>query len=53
MMWTRRTVLIETAMWIWKRTVTFKWRKMNRRKMRRRRMRMMAKNLGRLARERW
>jgi hypothetical protein len=33
--------------------VTIKWRKMNRRKMRRRRMRMMAKNLGRLARERW
>jgi hypothetical protein len=33
--------------------VTIKWRKMNRRKMRRRRMRMMAKSLGRLARERW
>jgi hypothetical protein len=30
-----------------------KWRKMNRRKMRRRRKRMMAMNLGRLARERW
>jgi hypothetical protein len=40
-------------MWIWKGTVTIKWRKMNRRKMRRRRRRMMAKNLGRLARERW
>jgi hypothetical protein len=47
-MWTRRTVLIETVMWRWKGTVTFKWRKM-----RRRRMRMMAKNLGRVARERW
>jgi hypothetical protein len=33
--------------------VTKKWRKMNRRKMRRRRMRMIAKNLRRLARERW
>jgi hypothetical protein len=41
-------------MWIWKGTVTIKWRKMNRRKMRRRRRRrMMAQNLGRLARERW
>jgi hypothetical protein len=45
-------------MWIWKGMVTMrrkmKRRKMKRRKMRRRiRMRMMAKNLGRLARERW
>jgi hypothetical protein len=30
-----------------------KWSKMNRRKMRSRRMRMMGKNLGQLARERW
>jgi hypothetical protein len=53
MMWMRRTALIYTAMWIWKGTVKMKWRKMNRRKMRRRRRRIMAKNLGRLARERW
>jgi hypothetical protein len=33
-------------MWIWKGTVTLKWRKMNRRKISRRRMSMMAKNLG-------
>jgi hypothetical protein len=46
-------------MWIWKGMVTMMRRKMKRRKMKRRkmrrriRMRMMAKNLGRLARERW
>jgi hypothetical protein len=48
-------------MWIWKGTVKMrkmKRRKMRRRKMRRRRrwwmrMRIMAKNHGRLARERW
>jgi hypothetical protein len=54
-MWTHRTALIETAMWICKGMVTMKRRKMKRRKMRRRRqwmrmrrrirMRMMAKNL--------
>jgi hypothetical protein len=41
------------VMGIWKGMVTIKWRKMNRRKTRRRRMRMMAMNLGRLAKERW
>jgi hypothetical protein len=62
MMWTHRTALTSMAMWIWKGTV--KMGKMKRRKMRgrrrwwmrmrmRRRMRIMAKNLGRLARERW
>jgi hypothetical protein len=40
-------------MWIWKGTVTMKWSKMNMRKMKTTRMRMMAKNLGRLARETW
>jgi hypothetical protein len=55
-MWTHRTALIQTAMVIWKQTVTMMRRKMARRKMRRRwriRMRMMAKTLGLLARERW
>jgi hypothetical protein len=65
--WTHRTALILTAMWIPKGTVEI--RKLNRRKMRRRkmrrrrrwwmrmrrrkRMRIMAKNLARLAKERW
>jgi len=62
MMWTHRTALIETAMWIWKGPVTMKRRKMKRRKTRRRRrwmrmkrrirMRMMAKNFRQLPRER-
>jgi hypothetical protein len=61
MMWMHRTVLTLMAMWIWKGTV--KMGKMKRKKMRRRRrrwwmrmrsrMRIMSKNLGRLARERW
>jgi hypothetical protein len=48
--------LIKMAMRIWTGTVMMMRRKMKRRMMRRRsriRMRMMAKNLGRLARERW
>jgi hypothetical protein len=63
MMGTHRMVLIWMAMWIGNGTVTMNRRNMNRRKMRRWRrwirmwrrirMRMMAKNLGRLARERW
>jgi hypothetical protein len=46
-------------MWIWNGMVTMMWRMMKRRKMKRRkmrrriRMRMIAKNLGRLAKERW
>jgi hypothetical protein len=60
-MWTHRMALISTAMWIWPGMVKMrqmKRRKMRRRKMKRRRrwwmrMRMMAKNLGQLARERW
>jgi hypothetical protein len=68
-MWTQRTALIETAMWIWTGMLTMMKRKMKRRKMKRRKkgrrwrrrmrmrrritMTMMAKNHGRLAMERW
>jgi hypothetical protein len=60
MMWTHRMVLFYTVMWTWKGRA--KMRKMKRRNMRRRRRwwmrmrrrkRIMAKNLGQLARERW
>jgi hypothetical protein len=67
MIWMHRTALIEMAMWTWDGTV--KMREMKRGKMRRRkmrwrrrwwmrlrrrmRMRIIAKNVGQLARERW
>jgi hypothetical protein len=54
MVWTHWTALILTAMSIWIGTVTMNRRKIRRRKMRTRRMwmRMMARNIGQLARER-